>query len=78
MIAINIHEAKTKLSALISTIEEKGDMVTICRNGKAVAQLGPVRMNRNPLKQNGRLKRVVFNDDPSAPLSADEWPEHLR
>jgi len=78
VIAINIHEAKTKLSALISTIEEKGDMVTICRNGKAVAQLGPVRMNRNPLKQNGRLKRVVFNDDPSAPLSADEWPEHLR
>lgn len=78
MIAINIHEAKTKLSALIAEIEEKGDMVTICRNGKAVAQLGPVRPNKDPLKQNGRLKRVVFKGDPSAPLSADEWPEHLR
>ena len=78
MIAINIHEAKTKLSALIATIEDQGDVVTICRNGKAVAQLGPVRLNRDPLKQSGRLKRVVFKDDPSAPLSADEWPEHLR
>ena len=78
MIAINIHEAKTKLSALIATIEEKGDMVTICRNGKAVAQLGPVRRNTNPLRQNGRLKRVVFKDDPSTPLSAEEWPENLR
>lgn len=78
MIAINIHEAKTKLSALIAAIEEKGDMVTICRNGKAVAQLGPVRMNRTPLKQNGKLKHVVFMDDPSTPLSAEEWPENLR
>ena len=78
MIAINIHEAKTKLSALIAAIEEKGDMITICRNGKAVAQLGPMRMNRNPLKQSGRLKHVVFKGDPSAPLSEDESPEILR
>ena len=78
MIAGNIHEAKTKLSALIAAIEEKGDTVTICRNGKAVAQLGPIRMNRNPLKQNGRLKRVLFKDDFSTPLSAAEWPGTLR
>jgi len=78
MIAINIHEAKTKLSALIAAIEAKGEMVMICRNGKAVAQLGPARAVKNPLKQNGRLKGVVFKVDPSLPLSAEEWPKNLR
>jgi antitoxin (DNA-binding transcriptional repressor) of toxin-antitoxin stability system len=78
MIAVNMYEAKTKLSALVASIEEHGGMVTICRNGRAVAQLGPVQKGRDPLKQSGRLKRVVFKADPSSPLSAEEWPEHLR
>ena len=78
MIAINMHEAKTKLSALVASIEEHGDMITICRNGRAVARLVPMQKGRDPLKQSNRLKGVVFKTDPSLPLSEDEWPQSLR
>ena len=80
MIAINMHEAKTKLSALVASIEEHGSVVTICRNGRAVALLGPIQkgLARDPLKQSDSLKKVVFKSDPSLPLSEEEWPAQLR
>ena len=31
---VNIHEAKTKLSALLAEVVEKGEKVLICRHGK--------------------------------------------
>src|SRR5437763_13396892 len=39
MIMVNTHEAKSKLSALLAAIEEKGEVVVICRNGKPVAEM---------------------------------------
>jgi prevent-host-death family protein len=37
---VNIHAAKTNLSQLIKRAE-RGERITIARNGKPVAQLGP-------------------------------------
>ena len=38
----NIHEAKTQFSKLIAAVE-RGERVTICRNGKPVVECIPTR-----------------------------------
>jgi len=38
MITVNTHEAKTTLSTLLAAVEERGENVIICRNGKPVAR----------------------------------------
>ncbi|HBC87011.1 MAG TPA: type II toxin-antitoxin system prevent-host-death family antitoxin [Lentisphaeria bacterium] len=43
MINVNTHSAKTNLSALLMKVERTGEQVTICRNGKPIARLSPVR-----------------------------------
>jgi prevent-host-death family protein len=43
---VNIHEAKTKLSALLAEVEATGEKVLICRHGKPVADLVPHRKRR--------------------------------
>lgn len=43
MKSVNVHEAKTSLSKLLSDVESKGAMITICRYGKPVADLLPHR-----------------------------------
>ena len=76
---MNVHEAKSKLSALLAELEEGGEPITICRNGVPVAQLTRVlKLKRNPLEQNQKLKGIKFIEDPTKPLSEDEWPEELR
>jgi prevent-host-death family protein len=78
MIAVNTHEAKTRLSELLQKVEETGEAVVICRNGKPVAELVSWAEARNPLEHNPRLKGVVFHEDPTQPLTEDEWPDELR
>ena len=39
MITANMHEAKSRLSALIKAVEEDDEVVVICRNGKEVAEI---------------------------------------
>ncbi len=60
--------------ALLAAVEE-GDLVQICRNGKPIAELRPVRTFPDPLRKNPRLAGVEFLEDPTAPLSAADWPE---
>ncbi len=80
MIFVNIHEAKTKLSALIAKLE-KGEKVRICRNGKPVADLLPInsqgekgsRLVKHPV-----LSKIKINYDPTEPLTDEEWPEQYR
>lgn len=58
---INIHAAKTQLSQLVARAE-RGERITIARDGKPVAQLGPAR----------RSKRAALPpDDPL--LNLDEF-----
>lgn len=46
---VNMHDAKTRLSQLVARAE-KGERITIARNGKPVAQLGPARRRRGGRK----------------------------
>jgi prevent-host-death family protein len=72
MIRVNTHEAKTKLSSLLAAVEERGERVVICRNGRPVAELSRVRTDVDPLRTHPVLSLVEFCGDPSAPLSREE------
>ena len=76
MLVINTHEAKTRLSELLRLVEERSERIRVCRNGKPVAEIGPIsKPDRDPLMPNPRLSGVVFHDDPVAPLAEDDWPD---
>ena len=74
MISVNTHEAKTKLSELLSKIENEGEVIIICRNGKPIAEMQPWKKTKSPLRQSAALKKIVFEEDPALPLDDDEWP----
>ena len=79
MLVVNTHEAKTRLSELLRLVEERGERIRICRNGRPVADMGPVSTQvTDPLVRNPRLEGVVFNEDPMLPLSEEDWPEGQR
>ena len=78
MIQVNTHEAKTKLSYLLSKVETEHEHVKICRNGKPIAILSPIPSKPNPLKQHHELMRIKFNEDPVQSLSDDDWPQDSR
>ena len=61
--SINIHEAKTQLSKLLSRVA-LGEEFTIANRGVPVAKLIPythseIRENRQP----GRLRQIIIGDD---------------
>lgn len=82
MKTVNIHEAKSTLSTLLTEVEE-GEEVVIARNGKPVAKLVPVE--RAPRREPGVLRRLPewrdFRYDPAIfaamtdeELAAEGWP----
>lgn len=71
---VNIHEAKTKLSALLTEVEETGERILICRYGKPIADLVPHR-KPNRLEPHPVMSQIRMNYDPTEPLGEDEWPE---
>jgi len=78
MISVNTHEAKTRLSELLAKVETKHETIVICRNGTPVAELLPWVKVKNPLRQSPKLKRIKFHENPSLPLSENDWPELMR
>jgi len=81
MINVNMHEAKTRLSELVKAVEERGETVLICRQGKPVAELvrAAARVKRfNRLRLHPKLSRIRIKYDPTEPLQPDEWPEEFR
>ncbi len=81
MITVNTHEAKTRLSALLAAVEQRGEVITICRNGKPVAELhapsAPTAPKRSRLTPDPTLMgRILY--DPTESASEDEWPEDAR
>ena len=72
---VNTHEAKTQLSALLAEIEDHGESFLICRNGRPIAELRPVRAVRDPLVVSPRLSGVIFHEDPTLPLDPEDWGE---
>ena len=74
MKTLNVHEAKTRLSAVLAEIAEKGETYIICRNGKPVADLVP-HVRKSRVTPHPVLRRIRIKYDPTEPLTADEWPE---
>lgn len=72
---LNIHEAKTKLSAVLMQIEKTGKSVVICRNGKPVAELSPFKQNKDGrrLKTHPVMGKIRIGYDPIEELSEEEW-----
>ena len=71
---LNIHEAKTRLSAVLSDVEKKGERFLICRNGHPVAELIP-HNRRSRLTYHPVMRNITMNYDPVEDLSDDEWGE---
>ena len=82
MITANMHEAKSRLSALVKAVEEKGETVILCRNGKQVAEIRacpkPRRFRRNLTPDPALRVTLAVGYDPTEALTDDEWPSDCR
>jgi antitoxin (DNA-binding transcriptional repressor) of toxin-antitoxin stability system len=81
MISVNMHEAKTRLSELVKAVEDRDEVVVLCRDGREVAEIrrrARRRQGRN-LAPDPRF-RVEFARGyrPTEPLTDEEWPDDLR
>jgi antitoxin (DNA-binding transcriptional repressor) of toxin-antitoxin stability system len=81
MITVNMHDAKTRLSELVKAVEERGEVVILCRDGKEVAEI----RRRSRRSQNRNIDpdprfRVEYGRGykPDEPLGEEEWPDDLR
>ena len=72
MKTLNIHETKTKLSAILTEIEKKGEKFVICRNGNPIADIVPHK-KKSRLKVDPFLSQVKINCDLTKPLTEDDW-----
>lgn len=71
---LNIHEAKTKLSAVLMQIEKTGERVVICRNGTPVAEIGPLKHRHGSrLGVHPVLSDIQINYEPTEDLTEEEW-----
>jgi antitoxin (DNA-binding transcriptional repressor) of toxin-antitoxin stability system len=79
MITVNTHEAKSNLSKLLTAVEEKGEVVLICRNGKPVAEMKAFKATAGRFASNPDLK-VTFAPgfNPTEPATEEDWPEKNR
>lgn len=77
MKTLNVHETKTHLSTLLKEIEENGERIVICRNGKPVADLSAHKPTSR-LVQDPVLGDTQINYDPTEPASEEDWPESAR
>ncbi len=68
MTTVNIYEAKSSFSRLIAAAEA-GETVVIARNGKPVAQLGPVKEKRRPVIFGDLKGKIRISPD------FDDWTE---
>jgi antitoxin (DNA-binding transcriptional repressor) of toxin-antitoxin stability system len=83
MITVNMHEAKSRLSALVKAVEEEGETVILQRNGQPVAEIhryqpSPALPLRNLHPREDLRVIVAPGYDPAEPLTEDEWPEECR
>ena len=75
---INIYEVKAHLSKIIRKVQETGEVITICKNGKPVVDLVQHRPAGDPLKADPELLGAVYHGDPCAGVGKEDWPEGLR
>ena len=51
MTTVNIHEAKTRLSPLLSMVETNKERITVCRAGEPIAEIIPYRKKKRSLSE---------------------------
>ena len=71
MTTVNIHEAKTKLSSLLSMVESENEHVTICRAGHPIAELVPYKKKKRSAVKDS-LKPLKISGDLTSP-SSEDW-----
>lgn len=67
MASVNVHEAKTHLSALLKRVEG-GEEIVISRSGQPIAKLVPLRQRSKPRQPGGWEGQVWIAPDFDAPL----------
>jgi len=79
MKTINVHEAKTQLSALLAKVESDGESFLICRYGKPIGELRPAARHAgcDPLAVHPELAGKILYD-PTEAAEENEWPEENR
>lgn len=81
MIAVNMHDAKTRLSELVRAVEERNEVVVLCRDGREVAEIrrrSKRRRVRNLTPEPRFRVDLARGYQPTEPLTDEEWPEDLR
>ena len=73
MISVNVHDAKTNLSSLLARVEKKQERISICRNGKPVADLVPHQAVKRNMKPHPVLSKIKIKYDPTEALTPEEW-----
>lgn len=68
METVNVYEAKSSFSKLLARAES-GETILIARNGKPIAELGPVTQVYKPVVFGDLKGRAWISDD------FDEWTE---
>lgn len=70
---VNVHEARTHLSAMLSEVESQGKSFVVCRHGKPVARLVPYRPESR-LTPHPLMSQIELRYDPTEALTEAEWP----
>ena len=81
MITVNMHEAKTRLSELVKAVEERNEIVVLCRNGRQVAEIRRLAKRRavRNLTPDPRFRvKLAPGYHPDEPLTEEEWPATRR
>jgi len=80
MTTVNIHEAAASFPTLLAAVEEKGETVLICRDGRPVAQMQAAKpLQRSRLVGDPSLRVTLAPGyDPIEPLREDEIPPEYR
>jgi prevent-host-death family protein len=74
---VNVHDAKTSLSALLAEVEKSGKRIVICRNGKPVADLVPHRRAIS-MAADRKLGAIRIEFDPIEEADEADWPPGAR
>lgn len=69
---VNVYEAKTRLSALLTAVEQ-GEDVVIARNGRPVARLVPYARRSQDRHPGGWRGRIHVRDDIDTADDVAEW-----
>ena len=73
MKSIHVHNARTRLSALLGEIQRTGKGVVICRNGEPIADLVP-DVSEVSMAADRRLGAIKIKYDPTEEADEAEWP----